>query len=53
MIRLEFLYRLTPDWQDLGRPSAGQWDMDTKKGREKFLLCLIDSSSKLFAPSNR
>ena len=51
MIRLEFLYRLTPDWQDLGRPSAGQWDMDTKKGREKFLLCLIDSSSKLFAPS--
>ena len=53
MIRLEFLYRLTPDWQDLGRPSAGQWDMDTKKGREKFLLCLIDSSSKLFAPSNK
>ena len=35
MIRLEFLYRLTPDWQDLERPSAGQWDMDTKKGREK------------------
>ena len=32
MICLEFLYHLTPDWQDLGRPSAGQWDMDTKKG---------------------
>ena len=53
MICLEFLYRLTSDWQDLGQPSTGQWDMDAKKGCEKFLLCLIDSSSKLFAPSNR
>lgn len=53
MIRLEFLYRLTSDWQDLGRPSTGQWDMDAKRGYEKFLLCPIDSSSKLFAPSNR
>ena len=31
MIRLEFLYRLTSDWQDLGRLSTGQWDMDAKK----------------------
>lgn len=27
--------------------------METKRGREKFLLCLIDSSSKLFAPSHK
>ena len=53
MIRLEFLYRLTSDWQDLGRPSTGQWDMDAKRGCEKFLLYPIDSSSKLFAPSNK
>ena len=53
MICLEFFYRLTSDWQDLGRPSTGQWDMDAKKGCEKFLLCPIDSSSKLFAPSNK
>ena len=53
MICLEFLYRLTSDWQDLGQPSTGQWDMDAKKGCEKFLLCPIDSSSKLFAPSNK
>ena len=53
MICLEFLYRLTSGWQDLGRPSTGQWDMDAKRGCEKLLLCLIDSSSKLFAPSNK
>ena len=36
MICLEFFYRLTSDWQDLGRPSTGQWDMDAKKrGCEK------------------
>lgn len=32
MICLEFLYRLTSDWQDLGWSSMGQWDIDTKKG---------------------
>ena len=50
MICLEFLYRLTSDWQDLGRPSTGQWDMDAKKGCEKqsdHLMVIL----KLFAPS--
>ena len=31
MIRLEFLYRLTPDWQDLGRPSKGAMGYGYKK----------------------
>ena len=53
MIRLKFLCHPTQGWKNLGRPSTGQWDMDTKRGCEKFLLCLIDSSSKFFALSNK
>ena len=53
MICLEFFCRHTAGWQDLGRTSTGQWDMDAKRGCEKFLLCPIDSSNKRFAPSNK
>lgn len=52
MIRLKFLCHPTPDWQNPVCPQQGQRDIDAKRGCEKFLLCLIDSSRKLFAPSN-
>lgn len=51
MICLEFFYRLTSDWQDLGRPSTGQWNMDAKKEGAKSKATTYTVILKLFAPS--
>ena len=49
-----FLCSLAPGWQDLEQFPKGAGGCErTKRGCEKFLLCLIYTGSKLFAPSNK
>ena len=51
MIQNRFFWHLTADWQSLGQLPMGVRSYErTKRGREKFLLCLIYTGSKLFAP---
>ena len=54
MIQNRFFWHLTADWQGLGQLPTGVRGYErTKRGCEKFLLCLIYTGSKLFAPSNK
>ena len=44
----------TAEWQDQRLlPAGNKGNMDAKRGCEKFLVCLVKSSSKLFAPSKK
>ena len=46
-----FLCPLAPDWQDLEQFPKGVWGCErTKRGCEKFLLCLIDQAANFSHP---